>query len=238
MFEIRNILLTLVLCHFALLSISQEIVFGIVPCGQSIQKQKASAARLIMDINPNFPTSWIKEYVSVDLSVTSNGQILKAKGSGFQLNSEQQHILKQADTGSDIQVAIKYYPENNLPKEVKEMNFTFLIAPDVDAEFPGGRQSMKAYLQKNIIDQLSNISSSEVHEAKVSFVITENGEVSNVKTLARSHSAKIDALLIRTLADMPKWTPAQIVDGTIVSQNFEFIVTRDLCVYGYLATDE
>ena len=238
MLEIRKLVLTLVLCHFMLLCFSQELVFGIMPSSQSLQKQKVNDALSIADINPNFPASWIKEYVSVDLSVTSNGQSFHARGSGFHFNSDQQHLLQLAETGSDIKVSIEYYPENNLPKEIKEMNFKYRVSPDINAEFPGGKQNMLTYLNEKIIDHLSVISKTPVHQAKVSFDINRNGKVTNVKTSERSHSAAIDALLLASITQMPAWTPGRNTNGAVESQSFELIVTRDQCAYSYLTPGE
>lgn len=229
----KNSILTLVLLHFALFSFSQELGYGILPYSRVIKKEKISDIKELSDINPRFPASWIREYVSVNLSVIQNGRILTAEGTGFELNKAQLQILKMGETGADISVAINYYPNNNLPKEVKEMDFTFAIAPDIDAQFQGGKAELQAYLKENAIDRLPEMSEIELHQAKISFTISQNGDVTNAKVLERSHSEKIDGLLLSTIKNMPKWIPAKNADGTNVSQNFEFVVTKDLCLYSF-----
>lgn len=231
--NMKKTILTLALLHFALFSFSQELGYGVLPYSRTIKKEKASVAKVLSDINPRFPASWIREYVSVSLSVSQNGQVLKADGRGFELNKEQQQILKIGETGADINVAIKYYPNNTLPKEVKDMDFTFTIAPDIDAQFQDGKAVIQQYLKENAIDRLSEMSDIELHQAKVSFNINQNGDVTNAKIFERSHSAEIDGLLLTAINNMPKWLPAKNADGTLVSQAFEFIVTKDLCTYNF-----
>lgn len=233
----RNTILLLTLLHFTLFSFSQEIGYGVTPYPQSIKKSKTSEAKVISDINPRFPTTWIKEYISVELSVTCNGETLTAEGVDATLNKRQQDILKMGETGTDIVVSIKYYPNNNLPKEIKEMSFTFNIAPDHDAQFIGGEMILQQYFKENVINQLSEISNKELHQAKVRFNINQNGKVYNAKILEKSHSRKIDQLLLTTIDNMPIWTPAKNNDGTIVGQAFEFIVTKDQCIYKELFVD-
>ncbi len=229
----KNSILTLVLLHFALFSFSQELGFGILPYSRTIKKEKVPEVKVLSDINPRFPASWMREYVSVNLSVIQNGHVLTAEGTGFELNKAQQQILKMGETGADISVAIKYYPNNNLPKEVKDMDFTFTIAPDIDATFQGGKAQIQQYLKENAIDRLPEMSNTELHQAKVSFNIAQNGDVTNAQVLERSHSEKIDELLLTTIKNMPKWIPAKNANGTDVSQSFEFVVTKDLCIYNF-----
>lgn len=233
----KNAILVLFLLHICVFGFSQQTGYGVLSYSQSIKKQKVESAKVISDINPRFKASWIKEYISVTLSVSCGSETLTAEGTGFTLNEEQQRILKIGDTGTDIVFAIKYYPNNNLPKAVKNMNFSFLIAPDIDAKFEGGETVMKKYLKENAIDRLSKISETEIHQIKISFNVAKDGRVTNVKVLQRSHSDKIDALLLATIRKMPKWIPAKNADGTVVSQTLEFVVSRDLCTYTGLFVD-
>ena len=162
----RNSLLTLMLLHFVLLSFSQNTGYGIRQYSPSIKKGSASEAKVICDINPNFPATWIKEYISVELSVTCEGETLTAKGVDNNFNEEQLRILKMAETGTDIMVVVKYYPDNNLPKEVKEVDFTYRIVPDIDAVYIGGEVLMQQYLKENAVDRIFEVTDKDVHKVQ------------------------------------------------------------------------
>ena len=225
----RNSLLTLMLLHFVLLSFSQNTGYGIRQYSPSIKKGSANEAKVICDINPNFPATWIKEYISVELSVTCEGETLTAKGVDNNFNEEQLRILKMAETGTDIMVVVKYYPDNNLPKEVKEVDFTYRIVPDIDAVYIGGEVLMQQYLKENAVDRIFEVTDKDVHKVIVNFDIAENGEVTNSKILQRSHSQDVDEIVLKTIKNMSKWIPARNADGTIVSQSLQFIITREMC---------
>ena len=233
----RNSILVLFLLHLAFSGFSQGLVYGILPISQTIKSAEINEVKTISDMNPVFPSSWIREYVLVDLSINCNGEIFTASGSDSTLNKDQLDILSMASTRSDIMVAIQYYPNNDLPKELKEMDFIISIAPDINAEYQEGSEQMHKYLKKNVIDRLSVVSDMEIHEAIMRFDVSANGEIQKAKIVHKSHSDEIDQLLLNAIRKMTKWNPAKNNDGTLVSQAFEFIVTRDACANSGLYAD-
>lgn len=229
MYFMRNSLLTLFLLHFVILSFCQSTGYGIKEYNQSIKKGLASEAKEICDINPNFPALWIKEYISVELSVTCEGEILKAEGVDQNFTEEQQRILKMSETGTDIAVNVKYYPDNNLPEEAKEIDFAYSIVPDIDAVYQDGEEIMQQYFKENAVDRIFEVTDKDVHKVIVSFDITQKGDVINPKVSQRSHSQDVDDIVLDAVKNMSKWIPARNADGTIVEQSREFIITREMC---------
>ena len=225
----KNTLLTLMLLHFGLISFCQGTGYGIKEYDRSIKKELISEVKEICDINPNFPAAWIKEYISVEVSVTCDGEILKAQGVNQNFTEEQQRIIKMGETGSDIVVVVKYYPDNNLTKEVKEIDFAYTIVPDIYAVYQGGEEVMQQYFKKNAVDRIFEVTNKDVHKVIVSFDITENGDVINSTVSQRSHSSDVDEIVLSAVKNMSKWIPARNADGTNVSQSREFIITREMC---------
>ena len=65
------------------------------------------------DISPGFPSSWISDYISAEVSATVNGKIMKGLGQNDILSPEQKNILHQAELGTDVVVDIQYrYPNS------------------------------------------------------------------------------------------------------------------------------
>ena len=215
-------------------TLAQSLGFGILPMPQATRQSDTRQAKTISDLYPAYPASWVKSYVRVDLAVTRHGETFHARGSNLNFNNLQSQLLNTASSGSVIQLTVTYYPNNDLPKEVKQMDFTLYVIPDQDAMFPGGKETLEAYLKENAIDPLSKYVDAGLHQAKVRFTISSTGEVLEASLSERSPFNAVNDILLQTITSMPRWIPACNNDGISASQDFEFIVTRDLCGFGSL----
>jgi TonB family protein len=225
----KNSLLTLMLLHFVILSFCQSTGYGIKEYDRPIKKELTSEVKEICDINPNFPATWVKEYISVEVSVMCDGEILKAEGVNENFTEEQKRIIKMGETGTDIVVVVKYYPDNNLAQEAKEIDFAYTIVPDIDAVYESGEEVMQQYFKENAVDRIFEATDKDVHKIIVSFDISESGDVINPLVSQRSHSSDVDEIVLSAVKNMSKWIPARNADGTIVDQSREFIITREMC---------
>ena len=99
---------------------------------------------------------------------------------------------------------------------------------------PEKRPILEAYLKENAIDPLSKYADAGLHQAKVRFTISSTGEVLEASLSERSPFNAVNDILLQTITSMPRWIPACNNDGISASQDFEFIVTRDLCGFGSL----
>src|SRR5690606_15643161 len=80
----------------------------------SITKEKVKEARTLSDLDKNYRSSWVKEYVSVEIQASYKGSIRKALGKNDVLNKEQKDLINVADPGTEIAVIVQYLPENTL----------------------------------------------------------------------------------------------------------------------------
>ena len=60
----------------------------------SITKEKLKEAHSLVDLNTNYKSSWVKEYISVEILASHKGKIKKAVGKNNTLSQEQKDILK------------------------------------------------------------------------------------------------------------------------------------------------
>lgn len=208
---------------------SQTHGYAVIPLTQSVKKAVALEASTIQDLHPGYPAAWVKKYVAVDLKLIHKDEVKRVRGNGFALNPAQQQLLQQSESGDDITLSVTYYPDNNLPAEVKDMAFTLRIVPDNDAEFPGGSEQLQRYLKANAMDQLSGLTN--LPQVKVQFTIAADGRIQQAHLLERSHLPEVDSLLVKTIAEMPNWVPATNADGRTTPQELVFIVTNDHCAY-------
>ncbi len=185
----------------------------------SISMETFEGAKSIADINKFYKESWVKEYVSMDISTIHNGVEVKASGKNHILTPRQKEIINNADLGSDVSVVVKYYPDNNLSyNEVKEYPFSFMINPQQEATFPGGETSLKQFLKENVVDHLGDDVFGGWTFGAVKFIVNEEGGLENVHVFQSTEDDKTDAFLKETLCNMTDWIPASYTDGTKTKQ--------------------
>ena len=191
-------------------------------------KDKLLKANTLADIIPYYPVNWITHYESVELTVTSNGKVIKAKSTNDTLNATQIKILKTAELSSEIGVIVKYKAANSVTGKMEDlvMNIMMTVIPEVEAEYAGGRIQIRKYLKESVIDK---IYSTEVEPSIISFSVDEEGNAINARVTKSSGNKKTDTLLIDAIKKMPKWKPAQNSTGKKVKQDFVFLIERGGC---------
>jgi TonB family protein len=194
-----------------------------------ITKDKVNKAKTLADINAGYPSSWIGEYISVKMMVTNDGMVNKTEAKNAQLSLDQIKLLNQAAIGSEINVEVKFIQKSTVSiSDVKTMNFSYTIVPDVEAEYPGGRGKMLSYIKQNVINQISEEKMKNLQFASVRFSIDEEGKVVNAKISMTSNDQEIDQLILKTVNTMPLWKPAENSEGIPVKQAFEFTLGNQI----------
>lgn len=202
----------------------------------SITKENLKEAHTLIDLNTHYQSSWIKEYISVEILTIYNGSVRKAVGKNETLSQEQKDIMNMADVGADISVKVQYIPDNTLKhNDVKEINFSFIVEPESDAKYPGGQDQLIQYLKENAIDKIPDGSFKEFDLAVIKFTINEEGKTTDAHAFWPFEDEKIDELLLETICNMPGWKPAEYSNGTRVKQEFVLTVgNHENCVTNLL----
>lgn len=187
----------------------------------SIQENKLDKVNTLTDLDKRYPTSWVKEYVSVEISAYKNGTQTKASGTSDVLNQAQKELIRLADRSSDITVTVMYLPENSLENNtVKQYDFKGTIMPDKNAIYGEGTAQLLQYLQKNSIANIEAGSFTGYDLTAIEFTITEQGLVTDIQVVLPSKDTKIDEMLVAAISKMPSWKPAEFANGLKVKQNF------------------
>lgn len=187
-------------------------------------------ARTLNDIYARYPSSWVSSYISTTLSTTCGKVVKKATGTNAVLTAEQKRILEMADEGCRIDVVVDYIPENNLKDNPpRKMNFTMRVVPIVEAKYPGGIETLKAYLKENVVDKTS----SPAELVKVKFNINAGGLVCDTQVITSSNDDSTDNLILEALCNMPKWSPAENANGSKIIQEFEFSMGTAMLMCNY-----
>lgn len=187
----------------------------------SIQENKLDKINTLTDLDKRYPTSWVREYISVEISAYKNGTQTKASGISDVLNQEQKELIRSADRSSDISVSVMYLPENSLKNNtVKQYDFKVTIMPDKNAIYSEGAEQLIQYLQKNSIVNIEAGSFTGYDLTAIKFTITEQGHITDIQVAMPSKDTKIDEMLVAAISKMPSWKPAEFSNGLKVKQNF------------------
>lgn len=202
----------------------------------SITTEKLAEAKTLTDLNSRYESSWVKEYLSVEILTSYKGAVKKIMAKNDVLSQEQKDIMNMADVNTDISIKVRYIPDNTLRhNDVQEINFTFSVEPEKEATYSGGEQQLKKYLKDNLMDKISVSSFRKHHLTAVKFTINEEGKIINPHVFESSSDEKMDKLLLETICNMPNWKPAEYANGTKVKQEFVFAIgDMNSCVINLL----
>ncbi len=202
----------------------------------SLTKEELKQSQLIPDLNPYYNTSWIKEYVSVEIKATFNSKTKRAVGKDAKLTKQQKKLLLGADVGHEIFVRVKYIPDNNLKNnDIKEIIFSFVPEPEHQASFPGGSEKLHAYLKETLTESLNQNPLETQALAAVKFKVGKDGKLYNIHMFESSRNEAIDKLLLKTIHQMPKWDAASYANGSKVEQEFVLTVgNMNSCIVNLL----
>ena len=92
-------------------------------------------------------------------------------------------------------------------KKVSVDDEVFVVVEE-QAEFPGGMDSMYAYIQKNLKYPEAAEEKGIEGRVFVSFIIERDGSITNVKCL-RGIGGGCDEAAMEVVKNMPKWQPAK-----------------------------
>ncbi|NOT36539.1 MAG: energy transducer TonB [Saprospiraceae bacterium] len=186
-----------------------------------IQENKLTKINTLTDLDKRYPASWVKEYISVEISAHKNGILTMASGSSDVLTKEQKELIRFADRKYDIAVSVMYLPNNSLKESTaKQHDFKVTIMPEKNATYGKGSEQLTQYLQKNCMANIDAANFKGYDLTAIKFTITEQGQVADIKVALSSKDAKIDEMLVSALSKMPNWKPASFSNGLKVKQSF------------------
>ncbi len=182
-----------------------------------------SEAKTLADIHARYRASWVADYRSVTIATVCNDEVKSAAGPNATLTRAQMDILRAATTDCRIEVEVDYIPANTLrDNPPRKMKFSLTPIPIFEAKFPGGNEHLNAYLEQNIVDQISEETKCQIELAKIKFSLSTTGQVLDVQIFKTSGDPKVDQLILNAFCNMPRWQPAENAAGEKFAQEFEF----------------
>jgi hypothetical protein len=208
---------------------------------KSITQEKLIGASQISDIIPNYPSKWIADYSTVNITVRSDENSLSAINSLDVLSKEQVVLLQNSKVNDGIYINVKYLLFNSITEKLenRDMHVYLTVIPEVEAVYPGGMDKVMSYLKDNCNEEMTKYLSKRVDDLlnsssmdpvfKIIFSINETGHTVDIQMEESSGNTEIDNALLKLVSQMPKWNPAQNAEGNPVKQQFELLVGSRGC---------
>ena len=191
----------------------------------SLPRENLEKAESVVNLNPYYKPSWVREFISVEVWAIHDGKIVKSVHQNDVLSQEQKDLMLTADTGEEMKIKINYMPENSLrDNEAKVFDFSFTLDPDYPATFPDGKKALYQYLEKNIVEKIPENSFQGYDVTAIKFKIDKEGHIVDSHIFWPYETGDIDDILLEVICNMPSWQPAQYNDGTVAEQEMVLIV--------------
>lgn len=98
--------------------------------------------------------------------------------------------------------------------------------PDVEAQFPGGEEMMRKWMQENIVYPEISMENGDQGRVYLKFVVERDGTITNVEVM-RGATRDLDNEAKRIVRNMPKWNPGES-SGNKVRSSFTLPINFEL----------
>lgn len=163
--------------------------------------------------------------VSVIFIDDSYEAILTETGESDVFNAAQVKLLQSAPYSTNILIRAEYQQKNRDTGELEDSYTTphLTVVPETEAVYVSGKEALIEYLKESSKEQTTNVTKDVLRPGKISFTVTRNGVISNVKLSATSGYPSIDKTMLELITKTPgKWEPAENSTGVTVDQELIF----------------
>tara|TARA_R110002049_G_scaffold199382_5_gene369506 strand:+ start:1320 stop:2132 length:813 start_codon:yes stop_codon:yes gene_type:complete len=205
-----------------------DLYYGVDARFAAVNKADVHNATTIYDFLNDGEKDQIEYINSVNLIIIKDNQQseIRAHGTTDQLTDTQKEILKSTDYFSHFTIRTEFKAKNKETGKLEERFFGphITVVPEKQATYSEGKYALINYLKVNSKDYMNVIKDDKLGAIKLSFIITKNGIVTDVKHDAMTTGyPSIDEKFIELLKNIPgKWTPAENSNGEKMEQELIF----------------
>ena len=195
--------------------------------GSTITKEDLNKVRSIAYFLSKEHIESIESFRSVTVTFIDDNyeSIISETGESDVFNAAQLKLLESADYSTNILVRAEYQEKNWVTGKL-EYSYTtphLTVVPEKEAVYVSGKDALIEYLKENSKEETSIVTKNKLQPGKVSFTVTRNGTISNIKLLTTSGYTSIDKTMTKLITKAPgKWEPAENSQGEKVEQEFIF----------------
>jgi len=206
----------------------QELYYGIDARFEAVNKQDVHNATTIYAFLNEGEKEQISQINSVAIIIIKNNQqsVIREYGSDAQLTDAQIDLLKSTDYFSHFTIRTEFKEKNTETGKMEDRFFGphITVVPENQAIYVDGKEALIEYLKINSKEDLNIIKGDKLGSIKISFIISKNGIVTDVKHDAMTTGyPSIDERFINLLENIPgKWIPAENTNGEKIDQELVF----------------
>ena len=213
-----------------------DLYYGVDTRFAAIKKSDIDKATTIYDFLNEGEKQQIVEINSVKIIKIKDNKLSDSAeyGNKEQLTNAQIKLIRSTDYFNHFTIRTEFKGKNKETGKLEDRFFGphITVVPNQKATYVNGKDALLKYLKDNSHDDMNAIDSDKLGAIKISFLVTKEGTVSNVKHDAMTTGyPSIDKKLIELIKNIPgEWTPAETSLGEKI--DYEFVFTfgpRDGC---------
>lgn len=200
----------------------------------TISKEDLYKAHTVQEIFPDAATKGIVSVHKTMLSIAEKDGTLQKSEEGInaKLTPEQYALIRDMDYSTDFNLRADYQTNNNLLGSIQDdyLSYWITVVPEVQAQFPQGKEVFISYLKDGVKDQTSSLEEKVLRPGRINFTIDHSGSISHVELGSSSGYPKLDSKLKTLISKFPfPWEPATNAEGETVNQTLVFFFGKMGC---------
>ena len=205
-----------------------DLYYGVDTRFAAVKKSDVHNATSIYAFLNDGEKQQITHLNSVDIIIIKDNQqsTIREYSESDQLTDAQIKLLKSTDHFSHFTIRTEFKGKNKETGKLEERFFGphITVVPEKQASYLDGKEALIEYLKINSKENMNVIKGDYLGAIKLSFIVTKNGIVTDVKHDAMTTGySSIDERFITLIQNIPgKWTPAENSKGEKMDQELVF----------------
>jgi hypothetical protein len=197
----------------------------------NVTKEDLHNATSVLDIIPKSATDWWDiDFATVTVSVLNDLGEISEIGYEKELNAAQIKLLQSINYSNNFYIRALSKTTHPDSKILDNHVYYFTVIPEKEAEYPSGHDAIISYVQEHIQEYTYFIKDEKLKAGRVSFIVTKEGEIANVRLDSTCGYPQIDNHLMKLIQDIPeKWNPATNSKGEKIAQELIFFFGKQGC---------
>lgn len=204
------------------------LYYGIDTRFAGVKKSDVEKATTLYDFLNDGEKQQIVQVNSVDIIIIKNNQHsnIREYGTSDQLTDAQLKLIRSMGYFNHFKIKTEFKERNVETGKLQEGYFGphITVVPDKQATYSGGKDALIKYLKDYSRNDMNIIEDNIIGAIKLSFKITKEGTVSEVKHDAMTTGyPSIDEKFMTLIKNLPgTWTPAENSKGEKIEQELVF----------------
>ena len=157
------------------------------------------------------PPAQVRQEIYTTPRIVPEDQVTEPPPTQDELENAQISLIKTdgVDAGDIVTPQAIDEGKGIAEQQVKEDPNTIFIKVEVEAQFAGGDNAWKKFLERNLNGNVpvDNGAGPGVYKVVLQFVVSKDGRISDIKPLT-AHGFGMETEAIRVIKKAPNWTPA------------------------------